>query len=171
MEYERKYLVDPAREFGVQGLPCEIYQGYIAIDELAEVRVRILTDAMMQKSATLCVKERRLGAVRKEYELDVPVCDAEEMLELASNRILQKKRWKWDGGDGGEWILDVFEGRLHGLVLAEWECSTSEAVLRGPSMLSKSIVREVTEDPHFRNHYLATADGLTVASLVGSRAV
>ena len=168
MECERKFLVDPCADFGVVGQPSVIRQGYVAVDNVAEVRVRMMTNAVIQNSATLCVKELRLGAIRGEYAWNIPLHDAEELLELASGRVLHKKRWKWGADEGGVWILDVFEGHLDGLVLAEWECSTSEEVLRRPQTVPTFVIREVTEEPQFRNHFLATSEGLTVAALMGS---
>src|SRR6185369_4574597 len=87
-EIERKYLVvDDAWRAGVTR--AEHYrQGYLAKTELATIRIRCA-----EGSATLTIKTPRRGVVRREFDVDLPPADAEEMLgTLCLGRVIDKVR-------------------------------------------------------------------------------
>ncbi|MDE0603170.1 MAG: adenylate cyclase [bacterium] len=163
VEYERKYLM--ATEYS----PCnanetvDIRQGYLAISASVDVRIRIQVGICTE--ATLCIKGREEGGARTEFEWSVSLSDAEKLLDMRIGRIIEKTRHSWDGNDGGIWSVDVFRGALEGLVLAEWECDNGDRLNRGPLELPSGILREVTGDSRFRNHYLAYTRDVTVDSL------
>ncbi len=74
-EIERKYLVDSAR-LGPLMNGIEITQGYISARKNAVVRVRQTAD-----KAWLTLKGPNDGAVRSEFEYEIPPADARQMIE------------------------------------------------------------------------------------------
>ena len=62
--------------------------------------------------------------------------------------------------DGQCWELDEFLDLGRNLTLAEAELASPETPLVPPAWLEEHILREVTEDPRFRNFHLASLSGL-----------
>jgi adenylate cyclase len=91
------------------------------------------------------------GLTRSEFEYEIPLIDAEFMLkEFCSNHFLEKIRHLIKFDDL-VWEVDEYSGPQRGLVLAEVELSDATQQVQLPSWLGK----EVTDDPRFRNAYLA----------------
>ena len=84
IEIERKFLVtgEAWRSMG-QSLP--LVQGYLAGSDQATVRVRIAGD-----TAFLTVKGRVKNLTRQEFEYEIPVADAEAMMDLCQPRVVEK---------------------------------------------------------------------------------
>lgn len=144
LEIERKFLV------AHQGWrPAErvrhIEQGYLSVSGPVSVRVR-LQDGV----GTLTVKAERKGLARDEFEYPISATDAADMLRLAVLPPIIKKRHELTVA-GKLWQIDVFEGRLAGLVLAEIELADEDEAFGRPDWLG----REVTDDLRFRNSALA----------------
>lgn len=145
-EIERKFLVkdDAWKELG--GERTRIVQAYIASGEKAQLRVRIRDDEM----AVLTVKSRDPGMVRAEFEYPIPIADARAMLALRSGSLIEKTRTVLRHADV-QWEVDVFEGKLQGLVIAEVELDDAA----GDVELPPWVGREVTDDPRYYNAALA----------------
>lgn len=144
-EIERKFLVisDDWRELAKRGR--RIRQGYLSTQAMV-VRVRIL-----DHTALLTIKDNRPGLVRTEFEYAIPLKDAEEMLAHHCGELqIEKTRYAIDLA-GVTWVVDVFDGKLAGLVLAEVELYATDQSLDLPSWIGQ----EVTNDPNYRNHNLA----------------
>ena len=112
-EIERKFLVinDTYRTLAVRTM--EISQGYLSRRREATVRVRIAGGR-----AYLTVKGPNEGAVRDEWEFDIPVAEAAEMLaRVAEPPVLSKTRYIV-AADGLTWEVDEFHGALEGLCVA-----------------------------------------------------
>ena len=141
VETERKFLVaDPsAAAGGAAGTP--IRQGYLSTEPERVVRVRIGGDR-----AWITIKGRGRGASRPEYEYEIPVGDAEELLGLSVGPVLEKTRHRIEHA-GRTWELDVFGGDNAGLVVAEVELPDEDAELELPPWIGV----EVTGDPRFYN--------------------
>ncbi|OQP86230.1 adenylate cyclase [Rhizobium rhizosphaerae] len=147
-EIERKFLVesdDWRKEVDEQSV---IRQGYIASMEDRAVRVRILN----QDRARLTIKIGRGGMTRDEFEYDIPVGDAEELLQAAFGTIIEKTRHCIRRGDY-TWEVDVFAGAHEGLIVAEVEMDAEDEEPALPDWLG----REVTGDDRYSNFALATA--------------
>ena len=144
LEIERKFLV---RNEGWRGSwrAQPIRQGYLSSADATTVRIRILG-----ARAFLTVKGECGGAVRSEYEYEVPVAHGEEMLRLCRRPPIEKLRHDIPI-DGQLWQVDEFRGANAGLVMAEAELSDP----RQPLALPPWIGLEVTEDVRYRNSYLA----------------
>lgn len=144
-EIERKYLVvsDSYRRMACGSR--KILQAYLNRDPRATVRVRIADDW-----AYLTVKGRNEGAVRDEWEYEIPVEDARQMIErCASGTVIEKTRWLVDFG-GRRWEVDEFGGLRSGLVVAEVELSSAEAEVELPPFVGE----EVTGDARYYNSSL-----------------
>jgi adenylate cyclase len=149
MEIERKFLFDRLPEDAGSSLRLE--QGYLAItDDGTEVRVRRWPDGQ-----ALTVKHGS-GEVRREVELLLDEEQFSELWPLTESRRIAKTRWHAPLGDL-EWELDVFEGSLEGLKVAEVEFPDEEAAeaFEPPDWVGD----EVTDDPRYANERLAT-DGM-----------
>ena len=146
IEIERKFLVGdrPQVLSELSGLP--IRQGYLAVGSESEVRVRSKGEQMF-----LTVKSGR-GLVRAEHEI---VLDADQFRVLwpaTEGMRLEKNRYRVPV-PGGVAEVDIYGGRLSGLMTAEVEFKTKEEA-RGfapPPWFDD----EVTEDDRFANRNLA----------------
>lgn len=146
-EIERKFLVvgDSWRDQVISTTPMR--QAYMATGRDRSVRIRIKND----KSARLTIKIGRSAVVRDEFEYDIPLADAEEMMDLAIGNVIEKVRHTVQVGNF-LWEVDVFQGAYNGLVTAEVEMQ-SEA---DKPLMPTWIGREVTGDHRYSNQALAT---------------
>ncbi len=144
VEIERKFLV---RDDGWRGLgPGQRYcQGYLANGDVT-VRVR-----RAGSRAYLTVKGSGNGLVRPEFEYEVPVEEAEDMLQLCRRPLIEKTRYEVVH-EGVVWHVDEFAGQNAGLVIAEVELDHPHQ----PVALPAWVGPEVTADERFRNSRLVT---------------
>lgn len=141
-EIERKFLVDAANLSEIHLVGGEkISQGYLCTDIEKTVRVRI-----KKNRGYICVKTKNIGIVRKEFEYEIPVADAEELLKICAPNVLSKIRYKIDFKNHA-WELDIFEGKLAGLIMAEVELKSAGEFVEIPSWAG----REVSDDSRFYN--------------------
>jgi adenylate cyclase len=149
VEVERRFLVaGDAWRAGV-ARSRRIRQGYLAREDGITVRLRLAAG-----QGTLTIKGPGL-LVRPEFEYPVPAAETEAMLDaLCAGRSLLKTRHDVPFG-GLMWEVDVFEGPLAGLVLAEVELPDA---LHAPD-LPPWAGAEVTQDPRYANAALASAAG------------
>jgi adenylate cyclase len=146
-EIERKFLVAEPPP-GLDRHPSEaVEQGYVALDGDVEVRVRRKGDRRL-----LTVKSGR-GRVRVEEELEIDERRFASLWELTAGRRISKTRYRVPVGDGLTAEVDVYDGALSGLVVAEVEFDSEQdgEAFAGPAWLG----REVTDDPRYGNRALA----------------
>ena len=141
-EIERKFLV---RGDGWRaGAPGTLQrQGYLSTED-PTVRVRIEGGR-----ATLAVKGAQKGLTRPEFEYEVPLADAEEMLDLCGF-VVEKTRHVREFG-GHRWEVDEFHGANEGLVIAEIELAREDESFALPPWAGA----EVSRDPRYRVSSLA----------------
>lgn len=143
-EIERKYLVtsDCYKEMAVAR--HHIIQGYISREKTGTVRIRI-TD----NKAYLTIKGKPTAGhfARYEWEKEIDVTDAKELLQLCQGNLIDKTRWIVPAGEGLKWEVDEFHGKHQGLVVAEIELEDEEQVIEKPSFIGE----EVTDDPRYYN--------------------
>jgi adenylate cyclase len=142
-EIERKFLVQG--EGWRQGARQRLCQCYLNRDKERTVRVRIAGD-----KAFLTIKGANRGATRSEFEYEIPVKDAEQLLTLGDGPTIEKNRHVIDY-EGSRWEVDEFLGDNAGLVVAEIELSSEDQTFSRPPWLS----REVTHDSRYYNSNLA----------------
>ena len=147
-EIERKYLVVNQKYKNVAVCATDILQGYISRDPERTVRVRIKGD-----KAYITVKGVTRGCVRDEWEYEINVDDARQMLDrVAVPPVLNKTRYIIKHGKH-TWEVDEFHGRLDGLVLAEVELPDADTDI-GP--LPDFVGDEVTGDERYYNSNLSS---------------
>jgi CYTH domain-containing protein len=140
-EIERKFLVvgDGWRQ---RATGMTIRQGYLCSLKERSVRVRVAGGL-----GTLTIKGRAIGATRAEYEYEIPVGDAEELLNgLCEHPLIEKTRYRVGNADD-TWEVDVFAGDNAGLILAEIEMEDEAQTVTLPDWIGE----EVTGDPRYLN--------------------
>ena len=146
IEIERKFRVnnDSWRERVLQR--TLLRQGYIANTRRASVRVRLAGEA-----GWLSVKAMTRGLSRAEYEAAIPSQEANEMLDqLCEGPVIEKWRHVVVH-QGSEWEIDEFLGANAGLVIAELELESEDALFARPPWLGV----EVTHDERYYNFRLS----------------
>jgi CYTH domain-containing protein len=144
-EIERKFLV-VGDEWRGDRQGTRYRQGYLLIAPERTVRVRLGGG-----QGYLTVKGPRRGISRAEFEYEIPVADAEEMLDaLCVKPPIEKTRYRIAQGDL-TWEVDEFAGANAGLVLAEVELEREDQ----PVHLPNWVGQEVSRDPRYTNAYLA----------------
>lgn len=139
-EIERKFLV--TNQGWRSGDATEYRQGYLSLDKERTVRVRIAGDV-----AYLTVKGITKGATRREFEYEIPLVEAKEMLAtVCRHPLIEKRRYIVEHG-GLAWAIDEFSGDNGGLVVAEVELESEGQPFERPPWLGQ----EVTGDPRFYN--------------------
>ena len=145
-EIERKFLV--CGDFKSQAASSSrIRQAYINQAGGRTVRVRI-----RDEKAYLTIKGPSLdgGLSRFEWEIEIPVADAEQLLELRVSAVIDKRRYLVPF-EGHTFEVDEFYGDNEGLVMAEIELSEPDEAFARPSWLG----REVTGDSRYYNSHLS----------------
>ena len=140
-EIEKKFLIvnDDWRQLGTGKPYC---QGYLNSEKGRTVRVRTINDR-----GILTIKGPNVGATRLEYEYDIPIDEAREMLkELCHKPLIEKTRYKITL-DGFTWEVDEFTGENEGLIFAEIELEYEGQKFEKPAWIGK----EVTDDSRYYN--------------------
>ena len=120
-------------------------QGYLNSTKERTVRVRTIDD-----KGFLTIKGISVGATRVEYEYEIPVTDAQKLLDdLCEKPIIEKNRYKIAHG-GFVWEVDEFFGENEGLVVAEIELESEGQAFEKPEWVGD----EVTGDPRYFNSNL-----------------
>ncbi|MFL6549524.1 MAG: CYTH domain-containing protein [Povalibacter sp.] len=146
LEIERKFLVRSDAWRAEVANRELLRQGYLTSGSQCSIRARIAG-----AQAWLNIKARKSGMTRLEFEYPIPVADADEILnELAQGPILEKYRHRVPAGEY-VWEIDEFLGANAGLIVAEIELTSEDAVFTRPSWLGE----EVTEDERYYNFNLA----------------
>jgi len=146
-EIERKFLVrsgewktDPGRQSSTR-----ICQGYLCREPGRTVRVRVAGE-----KAYLTIKGAAAGLARPEFEYDIPVADAEQLLRLCDGPTIDKTRHVIDHL-GTLWEVDEFHGANAKLIVAEVELDREDEPFASPPWLGA----EVTSDYRYTNSNLS----------------
>lgn len=144
-EIERKFLVNKEKWEALTLSNYEyLSQGYISIDPYKTVRVR-----KSQSNAFITIKGITENATRLEFEYEIPVADAAQLLEKFSSNNLEKKRYKIEYF-GKIWEIDEFLGKNEGLLVAEIELESEDEYFEKPDWIGQ----EVTDDEKYYNSNL-----------------
>lgn len=145
VERERKFLVVAQSWLPLTSSSMQIAQGYLAISDTAEVRIRRVGDV-----GRLTIKSAGAAESRLEFEYDVPSEHVPHLFGLCGARTLTKIR-HLVLHDGRRWEVDVYTGRHEGLVVAEVELDEWERLSDLPPWLG----RELTGEQQYGNAALA----------------
>jgi CYTH domain-containing protein len=144
IEIEKKFLLT-GMEWKQLATGTAYRQGYLSSVKERTVRVRTIDD-----KGFLTVKGISVGAVRREYEYEIPADDARALLdELCEKPIIEKNRYKVEYR-GFTWEIDEFFGENEGLVVAEIELESEDQLFDKPDWVGE----EVTGDPRYFNSNL-----------------
>ena len=140
-EIEKKYLVKgDSWRAGAKGKHYR--QGYLSTVKERTVRVRTAGD-----KGYFTVKGITVGDSRAEYEYEIPLNDAKEMLDkIAERPLIEKTRYRIPQGDV-TWEVDEFEGENKGLIVAEVELKDENQKVDLPDWIGQ----EVSDDPRYFN--------------------
>ena len=150
LEIEHKFLVRSSAWQASVTRSELLRQGYLAASGQLSIRVRLVDES----AAWLTIKHGGTTPLRHEFEYAIPIADALELLRLCDHEPIRKRRHHLDL-PGGDWVVDEFEGRHAGLVLAEIELAHPGADFPRPDWLGT----DVTGDPCYYNLTLATGPG------------
>lgn len=145
VEIERKFLVRDASWLTPDCDIVSIRQFYLGRRDDFSVRVRIVDDAR----AFLTIKTGT-GLTRGEFEYEIPLADAADLEPAKVGVTIEKRRHRLPHG-AHTIEVDVFDGALAPLVVAEIELRSEEDAIDLPVFLG----REVTGDPAYSNARLA----------------
>ncbi|MFI3123545.1 MAG: CYTH domain-containing protein [Methylococcales bacterium] len=146
LEIEHKFLLanDSWRENVSHSV---IYkQGYLSSQATSSIRVRI-----SDKQAWLNIKSATIGTQRSEYEYEIPLSDANEILDnLCLKPVIEKTR-HFVKHENHLWEIDEFDGENVGLIVAEIELKAENETFAKPDWIGS----EVTQDMRYYNNNLA----------------
>ena len=165
-ETERKFLVRSEAFRSAVTESHRISQGYIAHDGGNTVRVRILDD-----KGILTIKGPTNGMSRAEWEIEIPLRDAEDLMRLTKSGRIEKVRHivpalpvipspapavipspeRASVSSVRRWEIDEFLGENAGLIMAEIELGSEDEAFERPEWLGE----EVTGDRRYYNSFLS----------------
>lgn len=147
IEIERKFLV-ASNDFREESeAQFEIAQGYLNSNPERTVRVRVKGN---KGFLTIKGKSSESGASRFEWEKEIAIDEARQLLLLCENGVIEKTRYHVKKGKH-RFEVDIFYGANEGLVMAEIELSDENEAFEKPDWLGK----EVTNDERYYNAYLS----------------
>ncbi len=155
-EIERKFLVT-SMDFKKEATNSfVIRQGYISRTPERTVRVRI---AGARAYLTVKGKASDSGLSRNEWEYQIPLADAQDLLEICEPGIIDKVRYEIPVGGGSDLVagtllkfeVDEFHGKHEGLIIAEIELLHEDQEFPKPSWLGA----EVTGNQKYYNAQLS----------------
>ncbi len=147
-EFEHKLLVtgDGWRRAVLSS--SSLSQAYLCTQPGMTVRVRVVDD----QTAYLTIKGKQAGIGRPEYEYEIPVADANELLGMAQDGYpISKTRYElgdpWPG-----WVVDEFAGENAPLIVTELEVPSEDTAWEVPDWAGD----DVTADSRYTNAVLYT---------------
>ncbi len=150
IEIERKYLVAGDGWRDLVRTTQQLRQGYLTAGSGVTVRIRSVDD----RTGYLTIKSGGSALARAEFEYEIPISDARQMLGYSRGAQIEKIRYSLDL-TGGDWVIDEFQGRHTGLMIAEVELQSPTGALDLPDWIGD----EVTGDPQYYNSSLAMLVG------------
>ena len=149
IEIERKFLVKASDYRKEAHRKTKIIQGYLTKDPKRTVRVRIRED---QGFLTIKGMSSEDGLSRFEWEKEIPLNEAQELITLCLPTVIEKTRYEVTY-KGVLFEVDEFEGTHSGLVVVEIELNSTEDIFEIPKWVDK----EVTGDKKYYNSYLSNS--------------
>lgn len=147
LEIERKFLVT-SDAFKSEALhKNHIAQGYLNSNPERTVRVRVKGEIGF---VTIKGKGNETGMSRFEWETEIALVDAKNLLKLCERGVIDKIRYEVEIGNH-TYEVDEFFGDNEGLVVAEIELKSEEESFEKPNWLGQ----EVTNDERYYNAYLS----------------
>lgn len=145
LEIERKFLVKgDFKRFSHQHF--RVKQAYISSVSERTVRIRVKDQ---QAYITIKGSSDKTGTSRFEWEREIPVHEADDLLKICEPGIIDKTRYLVLF-DNHIWEVDEFHGENEGLLIAELELNDKDESFKKPEWLGE----EVTGDVRYYNSSL-----------------
>ena len=145
IETERKFLAKSGFEqLAVKKI--KIIQAYFSADPERTIRLRIAGEKGL---ITFKSGAGKGSFSRNEWEFEIPLKDAEEMISICLPGKIEKTRYYVPSG-AHVFEVDVFHGKNEGLVIAEIELRSETEEFETPAWLGE----EVTGNPAYYNSNL-----------------
>ncbi|TCN62709.1 CYTH domain-containing protein [Acetobacteroides hydrogenigenes] len=147
LEIERKFLVKSEDYKKLARGHYRIVQGYLSSNPERTVRVRVKGE-----KGYLTIKgiANNSGLSRFEWEKEIAVADADELLKICEPGVIDKIRYEVNLGSH-TYEVDEFSGDNRGLVIAEIELSDENEAFEKPNWLGE----EVSGDERYYNSMLS----------------
>lgn len=133
-EIERKFLVKGDFKPEVEK-KTRIIQGYLSSVPERTVRVRVKGD---KGFLTIKGMGNASGASRYEWEREIPVAEAEDLLQICEPGVIDKIRYLVKSGDH-VFEVDEFFGDNQGLIIAEVELQSEDEAFVKPAWLGEEV--------------------------------
>lgn len=137
-EIEKKFLVHDDSFKHAAEKSVHIIQGYLSTVPERTVRIRIKGNSAY---LTIKGKSNASGTTRYEWEKEIPVADARELLKLCENGVIDKTRYLIKSGQH-TFEVDEFYGDNQGLIIAEVELNDEHEAFIKPAWLAKEVTGE-----------------------------
>lgn len=147
LEIERKFEVKNTEFLNTIKESFTITQGYLNSNKERTVRVRTKNE---KGYITVKGKSSNNGLSRFEWEKEIAITDAKQLLFLCEDFIIEKTRYIVPFGDV-IFEVDVFHGLNEGLIMAEVELISEDQKFDKPDWLGI----ELTNDKRYYNSYLS----------------
>ncbi len=152
-EIERKYLAKPTIEAFIDTNRLhehKIEQFYTHIDADKSIRYRKMDDRYYK------TVKKGSGAIREEYEKEIPKKQYKKMKKQHRGKIIKKRRYLWNH-EGLHYDIDLYQGTLSGLQTLEVEFPNETAYrdYRVPKAIEHFLLDEVTKNEAYKNRSLA----------------
>ena len=146
LEIERKFLVKDDSYKAMAYNSSRIAQGYICSGRGRTVRVRIRDE---KGYLTIKGPADSMGLGRYEWEKEIPVQEAQELMRLCEPGMIDKTRYLVKSGKH-VFEVDEFYGENEGLTVAEVELESADESYEKPDFIGE----EVTGDVRYYNSFL-----------------
>jgi len=147
LEIERKFLVKNESFKEAAFKKSYIKQGFLNSNKERTVRVRVIDDKAF---LTVKGKSNLEGTIRFEWEQEISVKEAQDLLLLTEKTAIEKYRF-YVKSDQHIFEVDVFLGENTGLIVAEVELNSEDENFTKPLWIDK----EVTGDVKYYNSSLS----------------
>jgi CYTH domain-containing protein len=138
MEIERKFLIHRQLwDAVIKPSPKKIVQAYLVSTAEKTIRIRIKGD-----KGFITIKGPTKGISRSEFEYEIPLIDAEALISQFAEKVINKERYEIYF-DEKLWEIDVFHGKLEGLILAEIELESEDETFSVPEWIGKEVSHDV----------------------------
>ena len=146
IEIERKFLVKSRAYRELSDSKTAMVQGFLNTDPDRTVRIRVHGEIGY---ITIKGRSNETGTTRFEWEDQLNVADARELLKICEPGLIEKTRYEVNLGDH-TFEIDEFHGDNEGLIIAEIELQDENETFPRPDWLGK----EVTGDTRYYNSNL-----------------
>ena len=145
IEIDRRFLLADNSWKALANAPRLMSQGYLSVEKERTIRVRIVGN-----HAWLTLKGYISDVSRSEFEYEIPLADAQTMLETMCPFKLEKNRYEIEH-EGFLFEIDEYFGENAPLVVAELELPSEHTAFPRPNWLGE----EITSNGRYTNAYLS----------------